>query len=110
MVLITSNSEDNIAKQAERLKSRVLSHASRIEENFKVGVEIEVCLIDDKGIPVDAEPVIELLRQYHDIDFEYGICQLEYRTEPVSFERLAQLNLQFEEFIEHLNLVINKVY
>ncbi|MFL6372617.1 MAG: hypothetical protein ACJ70P_05740 [Nitrososphaera sp.] len=110
MVLITSNSEDNITKQAERLKSRVRSHASRIEENFKVGVEIEVCLIDDKGIPVDAEPVIELLRQYHDIDFEYGICQLEYRTEPVSFERLAQLNLQFEEFIEHLNLVINKVY
>jgi gamma-glutamylcysteine synthetase len=110
MVLITSNSEDNITKQAERLKSRVRSHASRIEENFKVGVEIEVCLIDDKGIPVDAKPVIELLRQYHDIDFEYGICQLEYRTEPVSFERLAQLNLQFEEFIEHLNLVINKVY
>ncbi|MFL6503513.1 MAG: hypothetical protein ACJ70W_08250 [Nitrososphaera sp.] len=110
MVLITSNSEDNITKQAERLKSRVRSHASRIEENFKVGVEIEVCLIDDKGIPVDAEPVIELLRQYHDIDFEYGICQLEYRTEPVSFESLAQLNLQFEEFIEHLNLVINKVY
>ena len=110
MVLITSNSEDNITKQAERLKSRVRSHASRTEENFKVGVEIEICLIDDKGIPVDAKPVIELLRQYHDIDFEYGICQLEYRTEPVSFERLAQLNLQFEEFIEHLNLVINKVY
>ena len=110
MVLITSNSEDNITKQAERLKSRVRSHASRIEENFKVGVEIEVCLIDDKGIPVDAEPVIELLRQYHDIDFEYGICQLEYRTEPVSFERLALQNLQFEEFIEHLNLVSNKVY
>jgi gamma-glutamylcysteine synthetase len=110
MVLITSNSEDNITKQAERLKSRVRSHASRTEENFKVGVEIEICLIDDKGIPVDAKPVIELLRQYHDIDFEYGICQLEYRTEPVSFERLAQLNLQFEGFIEHLNLIINKVY
>ena len=110
MVLITSDTASNIIKQAEELKARVRSHASRIDENFKVGVEIEVCLIDGKGTPVDAKPVIELLRQYHDIDFEYGICQLEYRTEPVSFESLAQLNLQFEEFIEHLDLIVNKVY
>jgi gamma-glutamylcysteine synthetase len=110
MVLITSDAASNIIRQAEELKARVRSHASRIDENFKVGVEIEVCLIDGRGAPVDAKPVIELLRQYHDIDFEYGICQLEYRTEPVSFESLAQLNLQFEEFIEHLNLIVNKVY
>jgi gamma-glutamylcysteine synthetase len=110
MVLITSDTASNIIKQAEELKARVRSHASRIDENFKVGVEIEICLIDGKGTPVDAKPVIELLRQYHDIDFEYGICQLEYRTEPVSFESLAQLNLQFEEFIEHLDLIVNKVY
>ena len=88
MVLITSDAGSNIIKRAEELKVRVRSHASRIDENFKVGVEIEVCLIDGKGTPVDAKPVIELLRQYHDIDFEYGVCQLEYRTEPVSFERL----------------------
>jgi gamma-glutamylcysteine synthetase len=110
MVLITSDTASNIIKQAEELKARVRSHASRIDENFKVGVEIEICLIDGKGTPVDAKPVIELLRQYHDIDFEYGICQLEYRTEPVSFESLAQLNLQFEEFIEHLDLIVNRVY
>ncbi|HET6779841.1 MAG TPA: hypothetical protein VFH09_01615, partial [Nitrososphaera sp.] len=99
-----------IIKQAEELKARLHSHAARTDENFKVGVEIEVCLIDSRGTPVDARPIIELLRHYHDIDFEYGICQLEYRTEPVSFERLARLNLQFEEFIEHLELIINKVY
>jgi gamma-glutamylcysteine synthetase len=111
MVLITSDAaSSSIIKQAEELKARVRSHASRIDENFKVGVEIEICLIDGKGTPVDAKPVIELLRQYHDIDFEYGISQLEYRTEPVSFERLAQLNLQFEEFIEHLDLIVNKAY
>ena len=110
MVLITSDAASNIIRQAEELKARVRSHASRIDENFKVGVEIEICLIDGMGAPVDAKPVIELLRQYHDIDFEYGICQLEYRTEPVSFESLAQLNLQFEEFIEHLDLIVNKVY
>ena len=110
MVLITSDPASNIIRQAEELKARVQSHSSRIDENFKVGVEIEVCLIDGKGTPVDAKPVIELLRRYHDIDFEYGICQLEYRTEPVSFESLAQLNLGFEEFIEHLGLIVNKVY
>jgi gamma-glutamylcysteine synthetase len=111
MVLITSDaSVSNIIKQAEELKARVRNHASRIDESFKVGVEIEVCLIDGKGTPVDAKPVIELLRRYHDIDFEYGICQLEYRTEPVSFESLTQLNLEFEEFIEHLDLIVNKVY
>ncbi|HJU35177.1 MAG TPA: hypothetical protein VJ695_08660 [Nitrososphaera sp.] len=109
-MLATSDTASNIIKQAEEIKRRVRSHASRIEENFKVGVEIEICLIDNKGIPVDAKPLIELLQQYHDIDFEYGICQLEYRTEPVSFEHLAQLNLQFEEFIEHLNRMVNKVY
>jgi gamma-glutamylcysteine synthetase len=110
MVLITSDAAGSIINQAEELKARVRSHASRIDENFKVGVEIEICLIDSKGTPVDAKPIIELLRQYHDIDFEYGICQLEYRTEPVSFERLAELNLQFEEFIEHLDIIVNKVY
>lgn len=110
MVLITLDAASSIIKQAEELKARVRSHASRIDENFKVGVEIEICLIDGKGTPVDAKPIIELLRQYHDIDFEYGICQLEYRTEPVSFERLAELNLQFEEFIEHLDIIVNKVY
>jgi gamma-glutamylcysteine synthetase len=110
MVLIASDTASNIIKQAEELKARVRSHASRIDENFKVGVEIEVCLIDGKGAPVDAKPVIELLRRYHDIDFEYSICQLEYRTEPVSFESLAQLNSEFEEFIEHLDLIVNKVY
>ena len=105
-----SDAASNIIKQAEGLKAQVHSHASRIDENFKVGVEIEICLIDRKGTPVDAKPVIELLRQYHDIDFEYGICQLEYRTKPVSFERLGQLNFQFEQFIEHLDLIVNKVY
>jgi gamma-glutamylcysteine synthetase len=110
MVLITSDAAGSIINQAEELKARVRSHASRIDENFKVGVEIEICLIDSKGTPVDAKPIIELLRQYHDIDFEYGICQLEYRTEPVSFERLTELNLQFEEFIEHLDIIVNKVY
>ncbi len=100
----------NIVRQADDLKAQIHRNSTSTDENFKVGVEIEICLIDAKGVPVDARPLIEILQQSHDIDFEYSICQLEYRTKPVSFERLAQLNLQFEEFIEHLGITINKVY
>jgi hypothetical protein len=73
-------STNKIIRQAEELKAKVHSHAARTDENFKVGVEIEVCLIDGRGIPVDARPVIELLEQHyrhhhhHNIDFEYGRC------------------------------------
>jgi len=99
-----------IARQANELKALVKRQSSRTDENFKVGVEIEVCLVDSKGMPVDAKPAIERLAKYHDVDFEYAICQLEYRTEPVSFESLARLNSQFEEFVDHLESTVNKVY
>jgi gamma-glutamyl:cysteine ligase YbdK (ATP-grasp superfamily) len=100
----------SIARQAGELKAMIRRHSDRTDDIFKVGVEIEICLIDDKGEPVDAKPAIERLRKYHDIDYEYGKCQLEYKTEPVSFENLIRLNSQFEEFIEHLDLTVRKVY
>jgi gamma-glutamylcysteine synthetase len=99
-----------IARQANELKALVKRQSKRTDENFKVGVEIEICLIDNKGMPVSAKPVIERLTKYHDVDFEYGMCQLEYRTEPVSFDSLARLNSQFEEFVDHLDSIVNKVY
>ena len=99
-----------IVRQANELKAMVRRHSDRTDDNFKVGVEIEICLIDGSGMPVDARPAIERLRKYHDIDYEYGMCQLEYKTDPVSFDSLVRLNSQFEEFIEHLDLVIRKAY
>ncbi len=102
--------ETSIERQASELKAMVRNQSSRTDENFKVGVEIEICLIDANGMPVNAKPAIERLRKYHDVDYEYGKCQMEYKTEPVSFDRLIRLNSQFEEFIEHLDMVVNKVY
>jgi gamma-glutamyl:cysteine ligase YbdK (ATP-grasp superfamily) len=99
-----------IIRQANELKALVKRQSKRTDENFKVGVEIEICLIDNKGMPVNAKPVIDRLARYHDVDFEYAKCQLEYRTEPVSFDRLARLNSQFEEFVDHLNSAVIKVY
>jgi hypothetical protein len=99
-----------IARQANELKALVKRQSKRTDENFKVGVEIEIYLIDSKGMPVSAKPVIERLARCHDVDFEYAMCQLEYRTEPVSFDRLARLNSQFEEFVDHLDSTVKKVY
>ncbi len=111
MILVRGRSaRERIAQQASELKAMVRNHSSRTDENFKVGVEIEICLIDANGKPVNAKPAIERLQKYHDVDYEYGKCQMEYKTEPVSFDRLIRLNSQFEEFIEHLDMVVNKVY
>lgn len=100
----------SIVAQAKELKALVQRHSTRTDDTFRVGVEIEICLIDAKGRPVNARPAIERLRRYHEIDYEYGVCQLEYKTHPVPFESLPRLNLQFEEFIEHLHETVNKVY
>jgi len=102
--------QSSIIRQANELKQLVRRHAARSDDTFKVGVEIEICLLDGKAKPVDAGPAIERLRRYHDIDYEYGKSQLEYRTEPVPFDTLARLNSQFEDFIDHLDSTVNKVY
>ena len=101
---------NDIIRQANELKVLARRHSSKSDDTFKVGVEIEICLLDSRGAPVDAKPAIERLRKYHDIDYEYGRCQLEYKTEPVYFESLARLHSQFEEFTEHLDMVVQKVY
>jgi hypothetical protein len=41
------------------LKNRIHHDAERIDETFRVGVEIEACLIDKNGMPVNAEPLIK---------------------------------------------------
>jgi gamma-glutamyl:cysteine ligase YbdK (ATP-grasp superfamily) len=99
-----------IYAQADELKARVKRHARRRDETFRVGVEIEMCLLDGRdGRPADAAPVIEYLsRRHHQMDYEYGKCQLEFKTDPVSMDKIEGLNLQFEEFIEHLEKAVRK--
>ncbi|MBV9668314.1 MAG: hypothetical protein JO327_09315, partial [Nitrososphaeraceae archaeon] len=46
----------------------------------------------------------ELKGTVHELDFEYGICQFEYKTPPTPMDRLLDLNNLFEEFIEHLEV------
>ena len=97
--------------QEQELRDRVHHDAERIDETFKVGVEIEACLLDKKGDPVNAEPLIrELEGNIYEIDYEYGSCQFEYKTSPVGMDNLEYLNIVFENFVENLNKFIKKVY
>jgi gamma-glutamyl:cysteine ligase YbdK (ATP-grasp superfamily) len=101
----------SIQRQVQELKDRVHHDAERIDETFKVGVEVEACLLDKKGIPVSAEPLIkELQGTTYEIDYEYGNCQFEYKTSPVGMNNLEYLNIVFEQFIENLDKFIKKVY
>jgi gamma-glutamyl:cysteine ligase YbdK (ATP-grasp superfamily) len=97
--------------QVQELRGRVHHDADRIDETFRVGVEIEACLLDKKGAPVNAEPLIKGLEgSIYEIDYEYGSCQFEYKTSPVGMDKLEYLNIVFENFMENLNKFIKKVY
>jgi gamma-glutamyl:cysteine ligase YbdK (ATP-grasp superfamily) len=95
----------------QELKERVHQDAGRGDENYRIGVEIEGCLLDNKSIPVNAEPLIkELEGSIYEIDYEYGRCQFEYKTFPVGMDNLDYLNIVFENFMENLDKSIKKVY
>ena len=57
------------------MKTRIHYDYERYDETFRVGVEIEACLLDDNGIPVNANPLIkELEGTKHKVDYEYACC------------------------------------
>ncbi len=99
-----------LVDQSLGLKKRVQEDDHRIDEFYRVGVEIEGCLLDDKALPVNAYPLIKELSSKYKVDNEYGKCQFEVITDPVSMHSLSNLNLFFEEFLDYLSLAIKKVY
>ena len=100
-----------ISRQAQELKERIQRDSERLDELYRVGVEIEGCLLDNKGSPVSAAPLIEEFKgTEYKLDFEYGACQFEYKTQPTTMDKLLDLNILFEGFIEHLDRAIKKVY
>ncbi|HET7642435.1 MAG TPA: glutamate-cysteine ligase family protein [Nitrososphaeraceae archaeon] len=107
-----------IESQAEELKLKARTDSERYDQLFKVGTEVEACLLDDKGNIVNASPLIEELLNsqfFRDsncmIDYEYGSCQFEFKTPPLSFTNLSDLEILYEDFIiDHLEKAIQKVY
>jgi gamma-glutamyl:cysteine ligase YbdK (ATP-grasp superfamily) len=97
--------------QIQELRERVHRDGDKIDETFRVGVEIEGCLLDKKGTPVNAEPLIkELEDSAYEIDYEYGRSQFEFKTSPVGMDNLEYLNIVFEQFIENLDKYIKRAY
>ena len=93
------------------MKTRIYYDSERYDETFRVGVEIEACLLDDNGMSVNANPLIkELEGTKYKVDYEYAICQFEYKTLPTPMDRLLDLNTEIEDFIEYLDKSIQKVW
>ena len=99
-----------MADQYLELKKRIQDDHQRIDESYRVGVEVEACLLDDKALPVNAHPLIKELISKYDVDSEYGKCQFEIRTDPISMHNLSNINSFFEGFLDYLSISIKKVY
>jgi hypothetical protein len=96
--------------QSILLKRRILEDNNREDEGFRVGVEVEACLLDDKALPVNASPLIKELSSIYNVSSEYGACQFELITNPISIQNFSNINSYFEEFLDFLVLKIKKTY
>lgn len=104
-------SNSKIGKQANALKQRIQTDSEKYDEQFRIGIEIEICLVDSKARVVNAQPLIEKLRETeYQVDYEYGSCQFEFKTPPTNMENILELNILFEQFIDHIDKTIQKVY
>ena len=100
-----------ITEQAQALKQRIQIDSRRYDEQFRIGIEIEICLLDSKAKTVNAQPLIEELKaKKYQVDNEYGSCQFEFRTSPTNMENILELNVLFEQFIDSIDKVIQRVY
>jgi gamma-glutamyl:cysteine ligase YbdK (ATP-grasp superfamily) len=106
-----SVSNSKINKQARALKQRVQTDSEKYDEQFRIGIEIEICLVDSQTRAVHAQPLIEKLKETeYQVDYEYGSCQFEFRTPPTDMVNIFELNTLFEQFIDYLDKMIQKVY
>lgn len=98
-------------KQAQALKQRIRTDSEKYDEQFRIGIEIEICLLDSEAKTVNAQPLIEELKgTEYQVDYEYGSCQFEFRTSPTDMSNILELNTLFEQFIDYVDKAIQKVY
>ncbi len=78
-------SSSKINKQARDLKQRIQIDSEKYDEQFRIGIEIEICLLDSQAKAVHAQPLIEKLKETkYQVDYEYGSCQFEFRIWRIS--------------------------
>ena len=104
-------SNSKIIKQAQALKQRIQKDSEKYDEQFRIGIEIEICLLDSESKTVNAQSLIdELKRKEYQVDNEYGSCQFEFRTQPTNMDNILELNTFFEQFIDYIDKCVQKVY
>lgn len=103
--------KNQVVSQVQEIRHNIRQESTRNDQEFLVGMEIEGCLLNDKGYPVNASSLIEeSLNTKYPLDYEYGNCQFEFKTEPLDFHELSSLNDITQDFIEILERIIKKVY
>ena len=105
------DANNSLISHAKEIKQNIQYDYKRNDPLFLVGIEIEGCLLNDKGCPVDASALIEeSLNTKYPLDYEYGKCQFEFKTGPVSFYELSKLNDITQDFMEALDDRVTKAY
>ena len=104
------NTHSVIEEEEKKIKERILRDISKKDEIFRIGIEIEACLLDESSNPVNSSEVIEYFKQSkYILDYEYGSCQFEYKTNPITINELDKIYTETIEFLEYLHLVIQKI-
>jgi gamma-glutamyl:cysteine ligase YbdK (ATP-grasp superfamily) len=103
--------QNPLASHAQEIKQNIQFDHKRDDPVFLVGIEIEGCLLNDKGRPIDASALIEKsLNTKYPLDYEYGKCQFEFKTYPLSFYELSKINEITQDFIEGLENLVRRTY
>ncbi len=103
--------QNPLASHAQEIKQNIQFDHKRDDPVFLVGIEIEGCLLNDKGRPIDASALIEKsLNTKYPLDYEYGKCQFEFKTYPLSFYELSKINEITQDFIEGLENIVRRAY
>ena len=103
--------QNPLAYHAQEIKQNIQFDHKRDDPVFLVGIEIEGCLLNDKGHPIDASALIEKsLNTKYPLDYEYGKCQFEFKTYPLSFYELSKINEITQDFIEGLENLVRRAY
>jgi len=103
--------QNPLASHAQEIKQNIQFDHKREDPVFLVGIEIEGCLLNDKGRPIDASALIEKsLNTKYPLDYEYGKCQFEFKTYPLSFYELPKINEITQDFMEGLENLVRRAY
>ncbi|MGD1838743.1 MAG: hypothetical protein ACPKPY_11905 [Nitrososphaeraceae archaeon] len=104
------NTRSVIEEEVKRIKERISRDISKKDEIFRIGIEIEACLLDDLSNSVNSHELIEYFKQSdYKVDYEYGSCQFEYKTNPIPINELDKIYTETIEFLEYLHSVIQKI-